>query len=242
MIALFKKMFGNSVSSREKIFNLTTLGGTFAGLASLAVSYSVNIRGYGLWAIGITTVLAMIFFIIGRTTKKYDACLLVVICGINFICFPVLFFTMSGVNGGMLLYFVLGIVLTVISLDLKTSIRIVPFEVAFYMALIYVDYLHPEIAEKFTAPDINKYSGMALDFIVVAFTIAIIVKAIYLSFEKQQKRSEALMDQLQELSIKDTLTKIYNRRFLVSYLENEITRSNRTGTSLSLIMFDIDKF
>lgn len=45
-----------------------------------------------------------------------------------------------------------------------------------------------------------------------------------------------------ELAIKDSLTRIYNRRKFLSELEREIERSKRYKHKLSLIMFDIDYF
>lgn len=43
-----------------------------------------------------------------------------------------------------------------------------------------------------------------------------------------------------ELVIKDDLTDAYNRRYFESYLEDEMQRSKRYGTNLSLIFLDLD--
>lgn len=45
-----------------------------------------------------------------------------------------------------------------------------------------------------------------------------------------------------ELSIRDSLTGIYNRRFLSEFLEKEIIRTIRKDERLSIIIFDIDNF
>lgn len=45
-----------------------------------------------------------------------------------------------------------------------------------------------------------------------------------------------------ELSIKDELTKVYNRRYLIQTLEIEISKSKRNKTPLSIGIFDIDNF
>lgn len=49
-------------------------------------------------------------------------------------------------------------------------------------------------------------------------------------------------DQLQKLAALDPLTGIYNRRFGLSRLHEEYTRSVRSGISLSVVIFDIDHF
>jgi len=51
-----------------------------------------------------------------------------------------------------------------------------------------------------------------------------------------------LFEQMQQLAITDGLTNLYNRRYFYMVLENEIERSRRYETPLSLIMMDIDHF
>lgn len=48
--------------------------------------------------------------------------------------------------------------------------------------------------------------------------------------------------QLFHLSITDPLTNVYNRRYFVKRLEEEIERARRTGSKFSIIMMDIDYF
>jgi diguanylate cyclase (GGDEF)-like protein len=47
---------------------------------------------------------------------------------------------------------------------------------------------------------------------------------------------------LKEQSIKDPLTKLYNRRYLEETLEREISRAQRNHQSLTLLLMDIDHF
>lgn len=54
-----------------------------------------------------------------------------------------------------------------------------------------------------------------------------------------QKKLEA---ELKEMSIKDSLTGLYNQRHFYEALEEEIARSKRQKHPLSLLLFDIDQF
>ena len=47
---------------------------------------------------------------------------------------------------------------------------------------------------------------------------------------------------LQELAVRDSLTGLYNRRYLDETLEREVSRARREGNPLSLVMLDIDYF
>lgn len=88
----------------------------------------------------------------------------------------------------------------------------------------------------------NEYLDTFLDLIVCALCIAILVKVLARNFEAQQARSDRLLAQMEELSVKDPLTGAYNRRFLIRYLESSITSCRSDGRDLAIVMFDIDKF
>ena len=53
---------------------------------------------------------------------------------------------------------------------------------------------------------------------------------------------QALIDGLCELSLKDPLTGLANRRYLYATLDREIDRVTRAGDSALLLMLDIDHF
>lgn len=55
-------------------------------------------------------------------------------------------------------------------------------------------------------------------------------------------KTSRLHKQVTELSLKDPLTGIYNRRYFDIFLNNETSRSIRAGTHLTVIMLDIDHF
>ena len=51
-----------------------------------------------------------------------------------------------------------------------------------------------------------------------------------------------LRETLRSQSIRDPLTGLFNRRYLEESLEREISRANRSRSSLAIIMLDIDHF
>ncbi len=61
-------------------------------------------------------------------------------------------------------------------------------------------------------------------------------------YRERARELRAVMDKLEEVSITDDLTQIYNHRYLISRLNYEVERARRYGLSISLIMLDIDHF
>ena len=55
-------------------------------------------------------------------------------------------------------------------------------------------------------------------------------------------KTSRLHTQVTELSLKDPLTGIHNRRYFDLFLTNEVNRSTRVGNALALILLDIDHF
>jgi diguanylate cyclase (GGDEF)-like protein len=55
---------------------------------------------------------------------------------------------------------------------------------------------------------------------------------------RQLMRAEAA----ENLAIRDPLTGLFNRRYMEHALETEVKRASRTGTSLTLMLFDLDEF
>ncbi len=51
-----------------------------------------------------------------------------------------------------------------------------------------------------------------------------------------------LREALKEQTIRDPLTRLYNRRYLEDSLGREVSRAKRAGTSIGIIMLDVDNF
>jgi diguanylate cyclase (GGDEF)-like protein len=61
-------------------------------------------------------------------------------------------------------------------------------------------------------------------------------------YRERARELRTVMEKLEEVSITDDLTQIYNYRYLISRLHFEFERAKRYGLSISLIMLDIDHF
>ncbi len=59
---------------------------------------------------------------------------------------------------------------------------------------------------------------------------------------KDITKQKQLERELKEMSIKDSLTGLYNQGYFYDRLEAEIERANRQGHALTLLLFDVDQF
>lgn len=88
----------------------------------------------------------------------------------------------------------------------------------------------------------------ALSWLTVAFALGrflISTSRMNLPREHLQRRQSELRDSYQrveQLAVRDELTGVYNRRGLIGCLEEERERSNQTGGTFSIVVFDLDHF
>ncbi|HLK37071.1 MAG TPA: GGDEF domain-containing protein [Polyangiaceae bacterium] len=65
---------------------------------------------------------------------------------------------------------------------------------------------------------------------------------VTVTFAIMDAQAERIAQQLYESSVRDTLTRAHNRRYLLERISSEIAYARRHSTPLALIMFDIDHF
>lgn len=250
-------LFGNQLALRERFFNFASLGGALATiLATLASGISINryanANNIPFWDVGLSgmiicftcIVFFLLTFVIFHITKKLNFAIMVCLIGLNFVLFPGLYVTVGGIGSGMPIYFVMGLVFTVLMLDWKPMMVMMVLESVWYALVFYFSSKYAADIEGvfFTMPYDLMYLDQAMDFFTVGLSTSVLVKVLALCFEYQQRRTNELLKQLEELSVKDPLSGAYNRRFLLRYIESGIEKHKETHAPLSIIMFDIDKF
>ncbi|MFO7584263.1 MAG: diguanylate cyclase, partial [Anaerolineales bacterium] len=62
------------------------------------------------------------------------------------------------------------------------------------------------------------------------------------ALQVQLQRVESLQEELREQAIRDSLTGLFNRRYLDEIFPKQINRIKKQGSSLAVIMLDIDRF
>lgn len=63
-----------------------------------------------------------------------------------------------------------------------------------------------------------------------------------IQLQKEIQQIEVLQESLRAQAVRDPLTNLFNRRYLEETLEREISRAQRTGNSVSVMMIDFDNF
>lgn len=244
--------FGDDVPIKQKFFNIVGIGAPcFSFLATIANLISGVTAGansnLGIWACIICTITCLALYPLSKFIKNIDVIIGIVAFGMNFLIMPFLYIALGGIKSSMVLYFVVAIVFSVLMLnDAIKGFLLVFFAFLWYGALLWAEATNwhgfADLIKSLVVYHGNEYLDTFLDLIVCALCIAVLVKILAKNFEAQQSRSDRLLAQMEELSVKDPLTGAYNRRFLIRYLESSITSCRTGGRNIAIVMFDIDKF
>jgi diguanylate cyclase (GGDEF)-like protein len=103
---------------------------------------------------------------------------------------------------------------------------------------------HLEMHVSFLHDRHGRISGrlILLRDITVRIQVQTELQSAYQQLQVQLVEIRDLQERLQEQAIRDSLTGLFNRRYLVDILERELARSAREKNPVSLVMIDIDHF
>ncbi|MEL8054724.1 MAG: GGDEF domain-containing protein [Pseudomonadota bacterium] len=122
---------------------------------------------------------------------------------------------------------------------LRTSSRIHTMIYAVLLSIVIICttvHLSTYVAAQLDPNDPNNMVYMSVLVSGILAPPASFVLALY------SNRLIRVQEQLHELAVADPLTGLYNRRAFEELYAREIARSNRTGQSVSLVLFDVDYF
>ncbi|MCX7747928.1 MAG: diguanylate cyclase [Clostridia bacterium] len=117
-----------------------------------------------------------------------------------------------------------------IALFLAFRFRYLGLMIAVSLSLFELPFILSRYLEQ---PNLSDFAGLTNKVLTILSSILV---AILSNNQEMQKRK------MEWLSITDKLTNVYNQRFFISALENEIETAKKNNGTLGLILIDIDNF
>lgn len=214
----------------------------FFAIVAAAVSAPFTAsEGMPFFAVALSIV-ALVFFLIlafiAKKTKKITNCFFAMCFALNVFIFPPLFFYCGGFNCGMSFYCIAGLLLctlvrgTFLKKIFLIAISLLASEISFYLA-----WKHPNLV-----PPIAYDTGIIdimVSFVIMGIFITTVVSYLIVVYNHERKKREVLIRQLSFFSKHDPLTGLYNRRFFINHLEQNVWKNRE---KFYIMMFDIDDF
>ncbi|MBE7002823.1 MAG: GGDEF domain-containing protein [Ruminococcaceae bacterium] len=239
------RFWGNIDSLDDKIYYSIMLVGSFATVQAFILAVAQGLNSSAI----LTTVLAagwMIGMLIYGVLHPdhLASCRVVLVVVLNFILLPPAFFSCGGLTSGMLLFYLMSLFLTAVLLRGRTRIVVFLLSLCVLTFSVYYGWRHPELVLTLTAR--QQFEDVTATFCTTGLALGVMVTGILNAYNAERKKREALMAQLTDLSVRDALSGLYNRRELFRRLELIYQPQERkehlvTGGCF-LAMFDVDNF
>ena len=242
------RIMGENTDLQERIFRVILYVGSVVVAISAIVTFMEDLSPFA----AIITASGLIFFILVAVVyfrfHLLNPAKLLLCYTLNLLVIPAAFFTCGGIDSGMPLYMLAGLFIIIPLLDGKA--RWICFTVSLIAdsCLIGFSYNFMEGTKAKTKIDSNFIARLSLEDRIVDMLMSIILVSVFIgltimlvlrAYIHEREKAKELYDRLDEMSRKDELTGLYNRRYFFHYLdEHNIRGSENCYTA----MFDIDHF
>lgn len=184
---MIKNMFREELDIQHKLLNLILSAAFAGGIISLLISIAIGFdAGAVLIVVLIVLVVGISLWIANIMNKPQVAALLLVITA-NMVIFPMMYFMNGGMNSGMPVWLVLGMIFSWLILKGSTCIAIYIINAVVVVCCILLEMKHPEmvyVMESRTA----RYFDLIQSMIIVTCIFGSIFKYQTYVYEKQKKQ------------------------------------------------------
>lgn len=236
---------GKDTSMESKIFNISAFGLLILILGKLILNVVLRINYLMIFVHLILAMVIFVILILANTTKKYN---LYATIACVFMNASMLFYTrFISVSSSYCLYFVIGIILTILLFNGKQRYILLILEIVLYFHIIIGTQGFTKISESYNIFQqynigvnvSSENSGYLLfnDLFFTVFSLGLSVATVIDGYEKQNKELNDINNYLNDLALKDSLTKLWNRKFMDDWFSKK-----ENINDLSVVLFDIDNF
>lgn len=238
MIKVLKNFWGAQDTLERKMFwSILVVVTVVATCSTIFTIYEGINASASLASLGCTLLCFVIAFVAVKTSL-YNQCYLVMCCSLTCFLMPLLFLFCGGITSGMPLYCITSLAL--IAFAVRGRAKNISFTVSLLIqaATIYWSWKNPDIL--YTTLDRD---GAFLDILVTHILTGITLFAVgsfsLMAYVQEREKSEKLVARLDYLAVRDSLTGLYNRRYLLKFLDERVWKHRN---DYFIAMFDLDDF
>ena len=230
----------------DKIYYSTMFVGCIATFLAFITGLAQSISVVAISTTLIASGWMPIMLIVGIARPKLlPVCRVVLIVVLNFFLLPPAYFVCGGLTSGMPLFFLVSLFLTAVLLRGRTRMILLVASLFVLAFSMHIGWYHPDLVLQLTPR--QEYEDVMMTFCTTGIALGMMTIGILNAYNAERKKREALMEQLSELSIRDPLSGLYNRRELFRRLDALYEINPERGEPLVpegcyLVMYDVDNF
>ena len=245
----FKKRWGTHLDMNIRYFNIVVFLLSFS-TALFSIFIGIHRKTYEVpLVLLIASVFFLLIYFLGNKTKRYNFYMILSTYAFNLVFLPVLYFVGGGIDYGTWLYFIAGLMLTVLFIHGPAFIVSIIIQPLYYFAIFLIHYFYPNFNPFGSSEAFNMNvfwssprNAVIINFAIISISIGMLIKSLFVSYIDEREAALLIVKDLEELSLKDPLTGTFNRRYLFKHLDESIKAAQNEHIPLSVVMYDIDNF
>ena len=183
---IVRRLFGEQYDIQHRLLNIILvvgiLGVAFACLGSIVMHQNA----YTIILSHICLFLFILIFWIANTLKRSQLAIIIFAILFDNIILPILFITSGGIESGMPLWYILGLIFPFLLIKGRSCITVFVISITEFIVLIVYTYYHPEIIMKMAS-----IKMVLFDVVITMIAVVVIVASIFRYqthiYQKQQK-------------------------------------------------------
>lgn len=233
MAIILKRLFSPETDFPLRLFYIMAITACISNVIGFTANALIFGFSDGTIAVGVCLIAILISSAIGVFGHKHNIGMWLIIIIVNYIEFPMLLVVYGE---STVVYTMLGLVGTALYLKGKASLIFTSITLVEDIAAILIN----RCLRDSNIPAVDMTSSLICSFVIAFLSITAMISVLISQYQHQNERLEALSRQLIKSAHTDPLTGIYNRRYLVEYLEKKSNSSyNETWCA---ILIDLDFF
>jgi len=193
----WRKLFGDQLDFRIRLFNTIGTVGILASLTGVIVDFA---NGLGFFNVAICTATGTVSIWAlwySATTGKYRTGYLILIVFNFMCCFPALYLSSGGYHSGMPIYFILAMLFTIFLLEGKTMFIMVAAEQVLYTALFLYAYYKPENI-KLLDSEAKIFTDIFSCFLAASIILSVTLLMHLRLYDRRQRELVAMHKQVED--------------------------------------------
>lgn len=207
--------------SKYLLFDITFLGLIIANTIGFAMDYYDY--GYS-WPVLLYLLFDVIFialYFVGRLWIKVDMIMTISLAILNLVEFPIILY-FFGTN--VLVYLVIGLICNVTLLKWKNGCILSIITLLVDLIVMVIAYYHtqnviPELFETVEELEARYQNTIAYICYFIGSIISILIVSVLISrINRVEKKNKELLEIIEESSLRDPLTMVFNKKFITEYI------------------------
>jgi len=236
MLVFLKKKWENLETLEQKLFWIILIIFTVVSFSGALITVVENVSRLAeiVLFIDLFVCVAVAFYV--RKTSSYSVGFFILIFFYTVVSSPLLFFLCSGIDSAMPYYLLVGPFLSSFIANRRIRFTSALLTVLVGVSQYVIAWFYPQLLGPVPSKDIV-YLDFAANYVLVGGSIFFICSFAINAYVRERIQRERLVAKLDFQSKHDELTELYNRRYVIQYLEDIVWHSR---DRYYMFMFTID--